>query len=66
LQRLCRVSGGPDPRRWRVRGPAGAEVDAFEAALQAALAAATADDVDGVLALEAAFDRLAQALKGGQ
>jgi hypothetical protein len=44
-------------------GPA---VGAFEAALTAALAAAAADDVDGVLALEAAFDRLARDLKGGR
>jgi hypothetical protein len=39
-------------------------VDAFETAVEAALAAAAAGDVDGVLALESAFDRLARALKG--
>ncbi|HVV53453.1 MAG TPA: hypothetical protein VHO06_27595 [Polyangia bacterium] len=38
----------------------------FEAALDGAVAAAAAGDVDGVLALEAAFDALARALKEGE
>jgi hypothetical protein len=46
----------------RAEGPDAAAVDAFETALYAALSAAGAGDVDGVLALEAAFDRLARAL----
>jgi hypothetical protein len=48
---------GPGP------GPGGPAVDAFEAAVSAALGAAAAGDVDGVLALEPAFDRMARALK---
>ena len=54
----------------KAEGPAGPAADAFETALGAALAAAAAGDVDGVLALESAFDklagslRLARALKG--
>jgi hypothetical protein len=39
--------------------PAGLDVARFEAALDAALAAADAGDIDGVLALEPAFDDLA-------
>jgi hypothetical protein len=68
VARLIDDEGAPiaAPALWaafKAEGPAGAAVDAFEAALQAALAAAGAGDADGVLALEAAFDRLAQALK---
>jgi len=39
--------------------PSGLDLRAFEAALACAAAAAAADDVDGVLALEPAFDALA-------
>ena len=46
--------------------PAGAELARFEAALHAAAAAAAAGDVAGVLALEPAFERLAQSLEGKQ
>ena len=48
--------------------PTGADLTGFAAALAAALRAAAAGDVAGVLALEAAFDRLARSLertKGG-
>jgi hypothetical protein len=48
--------------------PPGLDVTRFGRALAAASAAAAADDVDGVLALEAAFDQLAalaRTLKGG-
>ena len=47
--------------------PAGADLGPFERALGAALRAATAGDVGGVLALEAAFEVLARSLeaKGG-
>jgi hypothetical protein len=54
------------PALWaalRAEGPSAPAVADFGAALDAALAAAAADDVDGVLALEPAFDRLARALK---
>jgi hypothetical protein len=54
------------PALWaalRGEGPDGAAIDAFEVALGAALAAAEAGDLDGALALEPAFDRLARALK---
>jgi len=44
--------------------PPGADLDAFAAALARAVAAATADDVAGVMELEAAFDRLARSLDG--
>jgi len=44
--------------------PPGAELDAFTAALARAVAAAHADDVAGVMELEAAFDRLARSLDG--
>jgi hypothetical protein len=44
--------------------PAREALARFEAALQGAIAAAVAGDVEGVLALEAAFDRLAQSLEG--
>jgi hypothetical protein len=43
-------------------GPGGAGVARFDSALQHAVAAAEAGDVDGVLALEAAFDELARSL----
>ncbi len=43
-------------------GPRGAGVARFDSALQHAVAAAPAGDVDGVLALEAAFDELARSL----
>jgi hypothetical protein len=39
-------------------------LDGFEAAVQAAMHAAAADDLDGVLALEAAFEQLARNMKG--
>jgi hypothetical protein len=66
--RLIDEEGAPvaAPALWatfKSEGPEGPAVDAFEAALGAALAAAAAGDVDGVLALEPAFDRLARALK---
>jgi hypothetical protein len=51
----------------RAEGPAGPEVVRFvlrfETALDQAIAAAAAGEVDGVLALEPAFDELAQALE---
>jgi hypothetical protein len=47
----------------RAEGPGGAAVAAFEAALAAALAAAEAGDVEGLLALDPAFDQLARGLK---
>jgi hypothetical protein len=66
--RLIDGEGAPiaAPALWatfKAECPEGPEVDAFEAALGAALAAATTGDVDGVLALEPAFDRLAGALR---
>lgn len=69
VARLIDDEGAPvtAPALWaalRAEGPDGPAVDAFEAALGAALAAAEAADVDGVLALEPAFDRMARALKG--
>src|SRR5579871_1466121 len=48
----------------RAEGPQAPAVARFDAALERAVAAAAAGDVDGVLALEAAFDDLARALKG--
>jgi hypothetical protein len=45
--------------------PAGTGVDAFAAAVDRAAAAARAGDLDGVLALEAAFVALARSLEGG-
>jgi hypothetical protein len=45
--------------------PAGADLESFAAALGRAVAAAEADDVAGVMELEAAFDRLARSLDGG-
>ena len=44
--------------------PPGADLEAFAAALARAVAAAEADDVAGVMELEAAFDRLARSLDG--
>jgi hypothetical protein len=44
--------------------PAGAELEVFAAALARAVAAAEADDVAGVMELEAAFERLARSLDG--
>ena len=44
--------------------PPGADLEAFAAALARAVAAAEADDVAGVMALEAAFERLARSLDG--
>ena len=44
--------------------PMGVETTDFERALLAAEAAAGGGDVEGVLALEAAFDRLARSMKG--
>lgn len=44
--------------------PDGADLGPFAMALDTAVAAARADDVDGVLALEAAFDALARSLDG--
>jgi len=44
--------------------PPGAELEAFAAALARAVTAAHADDVAGVIELEAAFDRLARSLDG--
>jgi hypothetical protein len=69
VARLIDDEGAPitAPALWatlKADGPAEMAIDAFEGALTAALGAAAAGDVDGVLALEAAFDRLAQALKG--
>jgi hypothetical protein len=43
-------------------GPRGPGLARFDSALQHAVAAAAAGDVDGVLALEAAFDELASSL----
>lgn len=54
------------PALWaalRAEGPAAPAVARFETALEGALAAAAAGDVDGVLALEPAFDELARALR---
>jgi hypothetical protein len=69
VARLIDDEGAPTtaPALWaalETEGPRGAAVSAFETELGAALAAAAAGDLDGVLALEPAFDRLAQALKG--
>jgi hypothetical protein len=69
VARLIDDEGAPigAPALWatfKAECPAGPAVDAFETAVEAALAAAAAGDVDGVLALESAFDRLARALKG--
>ena len=44
--------------------PPGADLDAFAAALARAVTAAEADDVAGVMELEAAFERLARSLDG--
>jgi hypothetical protein len=44
--------------------PDHASLTAFASALASAVMAATRDDLDGVLALEAAFDHLAQDLAG--
>jgi hypothetical protein len=55
------------PALWaalKAEGPAAPAVGLFEAALDRANAAAAAGEIDGVLALEAAFDDLARALKG--
>src|SRR4051812_43802004 len=52
----------------RADAPPGLSVEAFDAALGRALAAARAGDVQGVLAFEAQVDalaRLVQSLKGG-
>src|SRR6185437_1507618 len=46
----------------RAEGPAGPAVTRFETALERAVAAAAAGQMDGVLALESAFDELAQAM----
>jgi hypothetical protein len=43
--------------------PGAAALDAFERAVELASAAAGRDDIAGVLALEAAFDQLAQIVK---
>jgi hypothetical protein len=69
VAKLIDDEGAPTnaPALWaalRAEGPDEAAVDAFEAALGAALAAAEAGDLEGALALEAAFDRLARDLKG--
>jgi hypothetical protein len=45
--------------------PPDAGVEAFAAALARAVTAAEADDVAGVMELEAAFERLARSLDGG-
>jgi hypothetical protein len=71
VARLVDDEGAPiaAPALWatfKAEGPGGAAADAFEAELGTALAAAAAGDVDGVLALEPAFDRMARALKGGR
>jgi hypothetical protein len=47
----------------RVDAPAGVSLDAFEAALAAALVAARAGDAAGVVALEPAFDELARLVR---
>jgi hypothetical protein len=44
--------------------PAGAETGTFQAAVAGAAAAAAAGDVQGVIALEAAFAALARSLEG--
>jgi hypothetical protein len=44
--------------------PPGGDLEAFAAALGRAVAAAGADDVAGVIELEAAFERLARSLDG--
>jgi hypothetical protein len=44
--------------------PPAADLEAFAAALARAVAAADADDVAGVMELEAAFERLARSLDG--
>ena len=44
--------------------PPGADLETFAAALARAVAAAEADDVAGVMELEAAFERLARSLDG--
>jgi len=56
----------------RDEAPGGVEMGGFEGALEAAVAAAARGDVDGVLALEPAFDdlvrrvrALARSVKGG-
>jgi hypothetical protein len=54
------------PALWaslRADAPAGLDVNAFEAALTRALAAARAGDVAGVLALEAGADALARLVR---
>jgi hypothetical protein len=57
------------PALWeglRARAPAGspaAALDAFGAAVAAVAAAAARDDIDGVLALETAFEALARNVK---
>ncbi len=48
----------------RAEGPETPALARFGAAIEAAVAAAAAGDLGGVLALEAAFDELARALKG--
>ena len=68
IARLIDGEGAPvsAPTLWsalRAEGPSGPAVVAFEAALAAALAAADAGDLEGVLALDPAFDRMARALK---
>ena len=55
------------PALWaalKTDGPDAPAVAHFETALARASAAAAAGEIDGVLALEAAFDELARALKG--
>jgi len=47
-----------------VDAPAGAALAPFTAAVARAAAAATADQLDGVLALAPAFDQLARSLEG--
>ena len=49
---------------WPSDAPPGADLESFAAALARAVAAAEADDVAGVMELEAAFDRLARSLDG--
>ena len=44
--------------------PPGADTETFQAAVAGAAAAAQADDVQGVMALEAAFAALARSLEG--
>ena len=47
-------------------GTAGAALDAFGRALDAAVAAAAADDLAGVLAIESAFDQLARIVNASE